>query len=251
MKSLIRKITPEKLYPIARKIYYLTNRLRYSGKGVHCPVCEKDYVKYLPGAGNVKMNSRCPGCGTAERHRLLWLYLNKKLSIKSRKLKLLDIAPDQAIQKKLNSLSNIDYTSVDLHSVLAMKKMDLTNLTFEDNTFDSVLCYHVMEHIEEDRKALSEIYRVLKNGGWAIIQSPVDINREATYEDSSIISPQERLKAFGQDDHVRIYGVDYTERLKEAGFEVTEDEFVMELNEGNVQKFGLDTNEIIYFCSKQ
>ncbi len=249
LKSSIANITPKKIFPYLRDIYYWINRIIYSGKGYHCPICENDYKKFLTGAGN-KINSRCPGCGTAERHRLLWLYLQNKLNIFNKDLQLLDIAPDQAIQKKLIASTNINYLSVDIGSAFAMRKMDLTKLEFEDNKFDGVICYHVLEHIESDRKAITEIFRVLKPGGWAILQSPIDLGREKTFDDQTITSPQDRLKYFGQEDHVRIYGRDYAERLKEPGFDVIEDNYILEFDDKKISQFGLDKDEIIYLCKK-
>lgn len=249
LKSYIASITPKKVFPLFRSIYYCINRIAYAGKGIYCPVCENVYKKFLTGVGN-KINSRCPGCGTAERHRLLWLYLRDKLDIQNGKLNLLDIAPDRAIQNKLKSLTNINYLSIDLDSPIAREKMDLTNLDFDNNKFDVIICYHVLEHIEDDRKAIAEIYRVLKPGGWAILQSPVDMNRDETYEDLSITSPQDRLKHFGQEDHVRIYGRDYAERLKEQGFDVREDNYVLDFDDEKITLYGLEKEEIIYFCKR-
>lgn len=248
-KSYIASIIPKKGFPFLRSLYYRINRFLYSGSGIQCPICERDYKKFLPGVGN-KLNSRCPGCGTAERHRLLWLYLQNKINIHKEKLNLLDIAPDQAIQKKLKSMSNINYLSIDLDSTLAMQKKDLTNLEFDDNTFGGIICYHVLEHIPDDQRAIEEVFRVLKPGGWAILQSPVDIERNITFENPSITSPQERLQHFGQEDHVRIYGRDYIERLKGPGFVVIEDNFVLDLGEEKIKLYGLDREEVIYFCRK-
>jgi len=250
LKKTVNKIIPKSFYPTFRKIYYIAARLIHKGNIVYCPVCERTYKRFLPGVDNKRSNVKCPGCGTLERHRLLWLYLAKKLAISELQLDLLDIAPDQAIQSKLKKLSNIKYTAVDLYSPLADKKMDLTNLSFDNESFDAVICYHVLEHIVDDIKAMKEIFRVLKTGGWAILQSPVDLNREITYEDFSIKTQEGRLKAFGQNDHVRIYGKDYTKILTRCGFVVEEDNFVLSFSEDEITRFGLDKNELIYFCRK-
>ena len=109
-------------------------------------------------------------------------------------------------------MDNIDYTSADLESPLADVKMDVHNIPFEDNAFSVVFCNHVMEHVEDDIKAMSEINRVLKSGGWAIIQSPQDYDRKETLEDSTITDPKERERVYWQDDHVRLY--DYGKRLE-------------------------------------
>jgi SAM-dependent methyltransferase len=204
----------------------------------------------LPAGEHLFGNSKCPGCSSLERQRLLWLYLTQQLKIQNQKINLLNVAPDFAIQSKLKTLSNIDYVSIDLESNLAMQKQNLTNLTFSENYFDAILCYHVLEHIDDDRKAMAELFRVLKPGGWAILQTPIEYDREKTYEDFSIISPQERKKIFGQEDHVRIYGKDYTQRLKEVGFKVFEDHYVSSLISGEIEKFVLDKSEVIFFCEK-
>jgi SAM-dependent methyltransferase len=239
-------------FPTAsRKTYHIVNRFIYNGDKYYCPICEKSFSKFLPGPGRIKKNVKCPGCSSLERHRLLWLYLKNKLNIITSKTDLLSVAPEYSIQRKLKSLNNIDYTSVDLDSKLAMYKVDLTNIPFEDNKYDGIVCYHVLEHIEDDFKAMSELFRILKPGGWAILQSPVDTNREKTYEDFSITSPVERKNVFGQKDHVRIYGRDYSSRLVKAGFSVKEDPFVNTFSEDEVETFKLDRSELIYFCTKQ
>ena len=131
-----------------------------------------------------------------------------------------------------------------------MQKADITNLEFRDNSFNAILCYHVLEHVEDDRKALGEIFRVLKPDGWAILQSPIDMDREFTFEDFTIKSPNERKEIFGQEDHVRIYGKDYSKRLENAGFIVTEDHFINKATAIEKEKYLLDSEEVIYFCRK-
>jgi SAM-dependent methyltransferase len=239
-------------FPIAsRKTYHIVNRLIYKGNKYYCPLCEKGFSKFLPGPEGIKNNVKCPGCSSLERHRLLWLYLKNELTVLTSEIKLLSVAPEYSIQKKIKSLDNIDYSSVDLDSKLAMYKVDLTNMPFEDNKYDAIICYHVLEHIEDDLKAMSELFRILKPGGWAILQSPVDTNREETHEDFSITSPIERKRVFGQEDHVRIYGRDYSSRLIKAGFSVKEDAYVNTFSEDEVETFKLDRSELIYFCSKE
>lgn len=131
-----------------------------------------------------------------------------------------------------------------------MVKMDVTNIAMPDNQFDCIICYHVLEHIPDDEKAMTELFRVLKPGGWAILQSPVDHNRDKTYEDPSIVSPDERERAFGIKDHVRLYGRDYKDRLERAGFTVKLDCYVTELRDDKIKRYGLMKDEIIYLCTK-
>ncbi|MGD1843476.1 MAG: class I SAM-dependent methyltransferase [Thermonemataceae bacterium] len=225
--------------------------LFYRGNKVECPICEKTYRKFLPyGRINPRENALCPGSQSLERHRLMWLYLKEKTDFFTAPHKLLHIAPESCFIKKFEALPNITYTTADLESPLAKVKMEIHAMPFADNSFDIVFCNHVMEHVEDDLQAMREIYRVLSLGGWAIIQSPINESLATSYEDASITSPQGREKAFGQDDHLRMYGRDYPERLRAAGFEVVEDRFVMEMSPEKVARYALPANEIIYLCKK-
>ncbi len=148
--------------------------------------------------------------------------------------------------------NNLDYLTADLNPEQVMIKMDITAIQYPENTFDAILCNHVHEHIPDDRKAMNELYRVLKPGGWAILQVPFSMVLEKTYEDFTITSPQEREKYFGQKDHVRIYGKDYTQRLKEVGFTVEAYNWTNDnafRNEKN--RFGLNKDETVFYCSKK
>ncbi len=128
--------------------------------------------------------------------------------------------------------------------------MDLTDLRFVDDTFDVIMCNHVLEHVHDDLKAMREIYRVLKPGGWAILNSPVEKDRLITYENPSIEEPSERLKHFGQQDHVRVYGTDYTQRLQQAGFTVEVIDFAATFSHNERFRFGMKDGEEIYRCTK-
>ena len=124
------------------------------------------------------------------------------------------------------------------------------NLPFDDNSFDVIMCNHVLEHVQDDRKVMSEFFRVMNKGGWGIFQVPIDYNRKETFDDPSITDPKEREKHYWQDDHLRLYGLDYGKILSEAGFEVVEDAFVKELDPKLVERYALPKDEIIYFCKK-
>ena len=233
---------------IPRAVYSVIKSILYAGNQVECPICGGHFRKYLPRGS--RQGVFCPRCGAKERLRLLWLYLKNRTNLFSDKLRVLHFAPEPILQKKLKSMANLEYTSADLASPHAMIKLDIREITFEDNCFDAIICVHVLEHIIEEEKALSELYRVLKPGGWAIIHVPLDVNRESTYEDPEITSPQERQRVFGQDDHVRVYGRDYKDRLEKVGFNVKVDGFVRTLEDGQVERYGLTKQEDIYFCTK-
>lgn len=163
---------------------------------------------------------------------------------------MLHIAPEICFLHRFEAMPNLEYITADLESPLAKVKMDIHQIPFTENTFDVVFCNHVMEHVEDDKLAMQEIYRVLKPNGWAIIQSPQDYNRESTLEDPSAVTPEQREKLHGQNDHLRTYGLDYVERLREAGFAVDEDDFVKKLPSETVKSHALPREEIIYFCKK-
>ena len=137
-----------------------------------------------------------------------------------KKIKVLHFAPEKAFLSKFKKLENISYDTIDLNSPLADIKADICNLPLKDNTYDFILCNHVLEHIINDKKAMQELYRVLKKGGIGIFQVPIDITKNKTFEDFSITDPKERNKLFGQYDHVRIYGMDFFDRLINVGFKV-------------------------------
>ena len=215
---------------------------------VICPCCNGHFPSFLPYGVIPRPNTKCPTCSSKGRHRLLWLYLKNRTNFFADKLKVLHFAPEKCFEKVFVSLPNLDYVTTDL-TRKATINMDITDIPLDDHSFDVILCSHVLEHILDDGKAMRELFRILKPGGWAIIQSPLDTNREQTYEDPTIVLPEERERAFGLEDHVRIYGRDYKDRLAQAGFTVTVDSYGKDLGSDVLQKYGLKPKDI-YFCTK-
>ncbi len=164
---------------------------------------------------------------------------------------MLHIAPELCFMDRFEALNNLDYITGDIESPLAKVKMDIHDIPFEENTFDIIFCNHVLEHVESDIRAMEEMRRVLKPGGWAILQIPLfyPLNDETT-EDPTITDPKERERLFGQDDHVRLYGKDYADRIRSTGFQVVEDRLVFELDAEEVKKYALPEEEIIYRAEK-
>ncbi len=248
---VLRKIPRHVLQKFAHKLLPLAG-LMHRGKDVECPICDAKYAKFLTyGRLKPRENALCPKCLALERHRLMWLYLQEKTDFFTDSKQILHVAPEFCFLDRFRNLEIHDkYVTADLISPLADVHCDVHELPFRDNSFDVAFCNHVMEHVDDDIKAMSELCRVLRPGGWALIQSPQDYSREDTYEDPSITDPKDREEHFWQDDHVRLFGMDYGRRLEEAGFEVVEDRWVMEMPEERAKKHALPMEEIVYFCKK-
>lgn len=210
------------------------------------PIDNRGYYSLLPyGYEKQRENVLSPGTFSLERHRLMWLYLKNRTSFFKEKAKVLHMAPEQSFYKRFKAMKNIDYITCDIESPLAEIKADICDLPFGDNTFDVVFCNHVLEHITDDHQAMSELYRVMKPGGWGILQVPISYQREVTYEDETVTSKEERKEKFGQYDHVRVYGLDYYKRLEAVGFIVDRVDYTREIPLEDVKKFCLEEGEIL------
>lgn len=215
------------------------------------PIDGKSFRRFLPyGYGVQRPNVLSPSTLSLERHRLIWLYLKNETDFFSKPLKVLHMAPEQCFLSLFRKMKNLDYTTADLFSPIVDIKADILDLPFEDNSFDLVLCNHVLEHIEDDQKAMKELFRVMKKGGSGIFQVPQELEREKTFEDPSITDPDERAKHFGQYDHVRVYGRDYFDRLRAAGFQVAEVDYSKVMSPEDIDKYRLADGEILPVCSK-
>jgi len=202
------------------------------------PIDGSSFRKFLSyGYKKIRKNALSPSTFSLERHRLLWLYLQNETDFFEKKMKVLHFAPEAAFLKKFKKLKNISYDTIDLDSPLADIKADICDLPIKNDSYDFILCNHVLEHIVDDEKAMKELYRVLKKGGTGIFQVPLNMSNKQTYEDFTITDPKERNKAFGQYDHVRVYGMDFFERLKNVGFKVEKCEYTSKLSEEKKKKY--------------
>jgi SAM-dependent methyltransferase len=255
MKKIFKLILNTIPRPILIRLSYVARPVLaflLRGKTYTDPIDEKNFRMFLPyGYGTQRNNVLSPSTLSLERHRLLWLYLKNETDFFSAPKKVLHFAPEQAFYKLFRNQKNLDYTTTDLLSPLADVKADICNLPFGDNTYDVILCNHVLEHIPDDAKAMQELYRVLKPGGMGIFQIPQDLNRATTFSDDSITDQKERSKIFGQYDHVRIYGRDYFDKLRSIGFEVNEVDYTSEIATDIVEKYCLAKGEIIPVCTKK
>ena len=227
--------------------------LLYAGRGKECPVCGCRRRKFLPyGYVTSRENALCPRCLSLERHRLIWLWLEANTDLTTRPQRMLHIAPEVALMRKFKQTYRSNeslYVTADLESPLATMHFDVQQIPLADEQFDIIICNHLLEHVESDHKALAELYRVMRYGGWGIILSPMDESRATTFEDDTITDEAERTRIFDQYDHRRIYGRDYADRLRSAGFEVEVIDYAQKISPEERNRYAL-TDEKLYIVKK-
>ena len=234
--------------PILIKLSYVARPLiafYLRGNSYTDPIDNRSFRKFLPyGYVHQRQNVLSPSTLSLERHRLLWLYLKNETDFFTTRKKVLHMAPEQCFLNRFKNLKH-EYITADLNSPIADVKADITDLPFEENTFDIIFCNHVLEHIQDDTKAMKELYRVMKKGGMGVFQIPQDLNRETTFEDNSITDKKERAKIFGQYDHVRIYGLDYFTKLRSIGFKVEEVNYSQKISSELSRRYRLMEGELL------
>ena len=216
-----------------------------------CPLCDSELPTFIPGGvNNARENALCPKCGSLERNRAAYLFLKEETNIFSKNIKMLHFAPERLLSEIFRKKENIDYLPVDINPNMpgVKEKMDIQDIKYPDNTFDLIYCSHVLEHVPNDKKALEELYRVLKPNGKAIIQVPLNRNFKETFEDESFNTPELRLKHYGQSDHVRFYGLDFQKKLENAGFKAS-NEYVGSMDRKSQKKYGFE-NDNLFYCTK-
>jgi SAM-dependent methyltransferase len=240
--KLVLNRTQRKLRPLLRVIE--------RGKARFCPCCQTSLRRFKPyGLDVPRPEAMCGVCGCVERDRLMHLFICQETDLfDGQPKKLLHFAPEVSMRSLFQSANYIDYLSADLADVSAMVKMDITDIPYPDSTFDAIYCSHVLEHVTDDRKAMRELFRVLKAGRWAILHVPITAN--VTFEDPSITDSKERERVFGQFDHVRRYGPDYVDRLVDGGFSVEVHMFAQKLGAETARRFGLVFDESVFLCRK-
>jgi SAM-dependent methyltransferase len=212
-------------------------RVRYRGRAVECPCCGARLSEFAPRGDRPR--AACPRCGALERHRLLWLWLREHGELGGDVRDVLHLAPEPGLRRALRAVDGVNWVGGDLAPGDAgVRAMDLAALPFPDGAFDLVLCSHVLEHVPDDARAMRELRRVLRPGGRAVLQQRVDEGAPHTREDPSL-GPGERLRAFGQEDHVRVYGRDLADRLRAAGFVAHVDRYLEQLDEATIARHGL------------
>jgi SAM-dependent methyltransferase len=246
-------------------------RIDTTPPALYCPVCDSNPTTFLPlpayykdifqhygfpYAETCEMTSldtySCSVCGASDRERLYALWIKQQIAEKTffESAKLIHFAPEAGLSKQLRALNFFDYASADLMMNEADHQVDITNMPFTDNQFDFFICSHVLEHVDSDDKAISELYRILKKGGCGILMAPIVVGLETTLEDPTITDVAERWRLFGQDDHVRLYAHDdYVNKIKQHGFSVAQlDQDYFE--KSVFQSLGLKSTSILYIVTK-
>jgi SAM-dependent methyltransferase len=216
-----------------------------------CPLCGTIAEAFEDGGNpeHPRPDCKCPTCGSLERHRAFWLYFRVRTSLFSGKVRMLHMAAEPCIAERFLDQPNVDYITADLDPTRGMVASDLTRMAFADQSFDLILCSHVLEHIPDDLSAMRELRRILRPGGQAVLAVPMW--RKVTEEDLTITDPAERLRRFGQNDHVRSYGLDgvFGQRLNEAGFDVVDDPIIRELDPTLRRRYRVLVQEPIFRCT--
>lgn len=239
LKSIIKSFIPQNVLVKNEENFRKILKPLYKGKNHQCNVCETQLKNFA------KLNNGdliCPVCGSISRTRRLYKLLNEEFIVPD--IAILDFSPFRILYRKWKKKTNIQYFATDFGTdFIADYRYDITNIDCKDETFDLIICYHILEHIVDDKKAMSELYRVLKKNGTVLIQTP--FKEGEIYEDYSIVTEKERLKHFGQEDHVRIYSVEgLKERLQDSGFFVNVKIFEKDFY------LGLQKNETVIICKK-
>lgn len=254
LKALSRRIVPASYRQRLLREFQL--KCMYGGVRFKCIFCGHRFRKLLPDGlqipvlkerrvigGGYRPNATCPYCHSFDRERLIYLYLQRKTNVFFEPLKMLHVAPELNLQKMLKTRPNLDYVSVDIDPRAAMVQMDITDIQYEDNCFDVIICNHVLEHIPDDRRAMSELYRILRPGGWSVLQVPISLSLEETYEDPRVETPAEREGVSGQTG-------DYGQRLESVGCAVEVCSPIKEFSVTEIRKYTLLQDENVYVCSK-
>lgn len=227
--------------------------LFYLGRGRECPVCGARRRRFLPyGYVVSREDALCPRCLALERHRLMWLWIERETDLASSRPRLLHIAPEVSLRRRFRRIyAGTDrYMTADLCSPLAQMHFDVQHIPIDDRRIDVVICNHLLEHVDDDMAAMRELYRIMRPGGWGIVLSPVDAARAETFEDPSVTDPAERTRLFGQYDHRRIYGRDYADRLRRAGFDVETVDYARRLTDSQRRLYAVG-DEPLYIVRRR
>jgi SAM-dependent methyltransferase len=233
-----------------RRALALRARVRaHRGDAVYCPICELGFDVFADDVGRAR--ALCWRCGSHERHRAQWLLLRSRPELLDRAGSLLHFAPEWTLRRRLRRVRGLRYVTGDLNQPGVDLPLDITKLELADESFDAVICSHVLEHIGEDRTAMRELHRITTPGGWCLVMVPLDLQRTETYEDPRVMDPEQRRLAFWRPDHVRLYAPDIAERLKAAGFDVERIDPRREFGDDECRRCWIPETEVMWLCRRR
>jgi SAM-dependent methyltransferase len=239
-----RRIVPRRLQRPLRNSLAVVRAPLLRGNARECPICRGSFRRFLNAPG--RPDVVCPRCYSGERHRLLWIHLRDQTEFFRAPQRVLHFAAENCFESRMRRLRNLDYLTADLEAP-ADARVDLTDVSFPDESFDVVLCLHVLEHIEDDRVAMRELRRILRPGGFAVVDVPLGESDETFEPDTR--DPRERFRLLGQHDHVRFYGrEDLRLRLQAAGFDVSVERLAAELSPSQRERLGFHGDETLHIC---
>lgn len=225
-----------------------------SGNSVTCNCCGHSYRHFLPkGSVSKRENAECPHCGSLERTRLLLFFLEKETAAFERGKTVLHFAPENGLKAIFKAKKEThEYVNGDIDTDLADEVIDITKIQYPENAFDYIICSHVLGHVPDEKKAITEMFRVLKNGGTAIVLTLLNAENVPTHENEALITEEERLETYGEKDLVRLHGNDFAERLRNPGFQVEAINYEQQLPEAIRKQFQLSNHNrgTIFKCVK-
>lgn len=268
--NVVKRVVPEPIKKYYQKKFFKPS---YTGDKYFCPVCKTpvnyfnrlsdyyfekfDKYQFIHSIFAMEtlniLNHSCPACGASDRDRLYALYFMNRFNTmdKPKKYTFIDFGPEPSLAKFIRSYSFLEYRSADLFMKNVDDKVDVMDMNaYEDNSVDIFLCSHILEHVGNDRKAMRELYRILKSGGFGIVMTLILLTLKEVSEDPRIISEADRWKHFGQNDHIRMYSKEgFVRRLEEAGFTVCQlgiDYFGIDI----FGRYGIHPRSVLYVVEK-
>jgi len=219
--GFIRRFVPKPLQGPLLRVVPWVKKAAYYGRRRYCPVCRSHLRRFIHSPYHPEVGGLCPVCWSLSRQRMAWLFLDDHPELfEANPCRVLHVAPEEVLERRFRACPGVDYLSIDLASPRAMQLMDVTALELDDASTDVIFCSHVLEHVQDDHKALREFFRVLRPGGGLVLMIPHSTELATTLEDPSVVTSEDRYRVYGWYDHVRLYGMDAIDRIRQAGFEV-------------------------------
>ena len=254
IKKNYRRIVPVKQRIQTIQLFRQLTAGFYKGNNVTCNCCGRSFQKFLSKRNLLtkRANAQCPYCGSLESTRLLLFYIENESTLLTNPSRLLHFAPEIGLMPIFKTASNLDYVTADIASNYADYCVDISNIPFCEESFDYIICSHVLRFVLDEKKAIQELYRILKPQGTALVLTLIDVNNPCTFETNLADSPETRLQSYMDADACRLHGADFSQRLQEGGFQVEIIDYAANLGEEKRKKYALGNGmrELIFKCTK-